>query len=240
MNARSAPAGLVDFDDLIALPVRLLTTQADLAAHYRARWPHLSVDEYQDIDAQQYQLVRLLASSDANPEHGRGTGCSLCAIGDPDQAIYGFRGTDVRFFQQFQADYPAARIVCAHAQLPLHPHHRRRGAAGHRPHHAGARPRSACPDCRMPAASSFANAPPSAPRRSLSSKPSSVSSAAPASPRSTRAASAARPGAPARSTISPFSIAPMRRLRRCGSARALRHCRSKSGPTRRWLSIQPC
>lgn len=103
--------GLVDFDDLIALPVRLLTTHADLAAHYRARWPHLSVDEYQDIDAQQYQLVRLLASSDANSEHGRGTSCSLCAIGDPDQAIYGFRGTDVRFFQQFQADYPAARIV---------------------------------------------------------------------------------------------------------------------------------
>ena len=93
--------GLVDFDDLIALPVGLLATQADLAAHYRARWPHLSVDEYQDVDAQQYQLVRLLASGAP----------SFCAIGDPDQAIYGFRGTDVRFFQQFQSDYPAARIV---------------------------------------------------------------------------------------------------------------------------------
>jgi len=93
--------GLVDFDDLIALPVGLLATQADLAAHYRARWPHLSVDEYQDVDAQQYQLVRLLATGAA----------SLCAIGDPDQAIYGFRGTDVRFFGQFQSDYPAARVV---------------------------------------------------------------------------------------------------------------------------------
>ena len=93
--------GLVDFDDLIALPVGLLATQADLAAHYRARWPHLSVDEYQDVDAQQYQLVRLLAAGAA----------SLCAIGDPDQAIYGFRGTDVRFFGQFQSDYPAARVV---------------------------------------------------------------------------------------------------------------------------------
>jgi DNA helicase-2/ATP-dependent DNA helicase PcrA len=93
--------GLVDFDDLIALPVGLLATQADLAAHYRARWPHLSVDEYQDVDAQQYQLVRLLATGAA----------SLCAIGDPDQAIYGFRGTDVRFFRQFPSDYPAARVV---------------------------------------------------------------------------------------------------------------------------------
>jgi DNA helicase-2/ATP-dependent DNA helicase PcrA len=93
--------GLVDFDDLIALPVGLLATQADLAAYYRARWPHLSVDEYQDVDAQQYQLVRLLATGAA----------SLCVIGDPDQAIYGFRGTDVRFFRQFQSDYPAARVV---------------------------------------------------------------------------------------------------------------------------------
>jgi DNA helicase-2/ATP-dependent DNA helicase PcrA len=93
--------GLVDFDDLIAMPVGLLATQADLAAHYRARWPHLSVDEYQDVDPQQYQLVRLLAAGAA----------SLCAIGDPDQAIYGFRGTDVRFFRQFQSDYPTARVV---------------------------------------------------------------------------------------------------------------------------------
>jgi len=120
--------GLVDFDDLIALPVRLLTTHADLAAHYRVRWPHLSVDEYQDVDAPQYQLVRLLACAVAEPKgsavlqpapsgeerglkHRATAGCSLCVIGDPDQAIYGFRGTDVRFFQQFQADYPAARIV---------------------------------------------------------------------------------------------------------------------------------
>ncbi|MFA5057220.1 MAG: ATP-dependent helicase [Opitutaceae bacterium] len=93
--------GLVDFADLVTLPGELLAAHADLAAHYRGRWPHLSVDEYQDIDERQYRLVRLLAPPDA----------SLCVIGDPDQAIYGFRGTDVRFFQQFQSDYPAARVV---------------------------------------------------------------------------------------------------------------------------------
>ncbi len=93
--------GLVDFDDLIALTVDLLATQPGLAAHYRARWPHLAVDEYQDVDERQYQFVKLLASE----------GASLCAIGDPDQAIYGFRGTDVRFFQQFQNDYADARVV---------------------------------------------------------------------------------------------------------------------------------
>ncbi|HWL53637.1 MAG TPA: UvrD-helicase domain-containing protein [Chthoniobacteraceae bacterium] len=93
--------GLVDFDDLIALSVDLLTAHPDLAALYRSRWPHIAVDEYQDVDERQYQLVRLLADG----------GASLCAIGDPDQAIYSFRGTDVRFFQQFQADYPQAAVV---------------------------------------------------------------------------------------------------------------------------------
>lgn len=93
--------GLVDFDDLIALAVELLTTHPDLAAHYRARWPHLAIDEYQDVDEAQYRLVNLLADGAA----------SLCAIGDPDQAIYGFRGTDVRFFQQFQHDHAGARVV---------------------------------------------------------------------------------------------------------------------------------
>jgi DNA helicase-2/ATP-dependent DNA helicase PcrA len=93
--------GLVDFDDLIALTVELLEADSALASLYRARWPHLSVDEYQDVDEKQYRLVKLLSSTDG----------SLCAIGDPDQAIYGFRGTDVRFFQQFRQDYPEARVA---------------------------------------------------------------------------------------------------------------------------------
>jgi DNA helicase-2/ATP-dependent DNA helicase PcrA len=103
--------GLVDFDDLIALPVQLLTAHADLARHYQARWPHVSVDEFQDIDAPQYELVRLLALSGAGPEPDCDARGSLCVIGDPDQAIYGFRGTDVRFFLQLRDDFPSAQIV---------------------------------------------------------------------------------------------------------------------------------
>jgi len=99
--------GRVDFDGLTGWAVDLLTSQPDLLEPYRARWPHLSVDEFQDIDAPQYRLVRLLAPTGGTVEGGG----SLCVIGDPDQAIYGFRGTDVRFFQQFQADYPGARVV---------------------------------------------------------------------------------------------------------------------------------
>ena len=69
-----------------------------MAARLRARWPQISVDEYQDIDAAQYALLRLLT--------GDGTG--LTVIGDPDQAIYRFRGADVGFFLRFGQDYPGA------------------------------------------------------------------------------------------------------------------------------------
>jgi DNA helicase-2/ATP-dependent DNA helicase PcrA len=91
----------VDFDDLIAAPLKLLGAETGLRDAYRRRFPWISVDEYQDVDEAQYRLIRLLAPADAN----------LCAIGDPDQAIYGFRGTDVRFFQRFREDFPSARIV---------------------------------------------------------------------------------------------------------------------------------
>jgi DNA helicase II / ATP-dependent DNA helicase PcrA len=92
---------LVDLDDLLTLPVGLLAGDPELAAGYADRWRHIWVDEYQDVDELQYRLLRLLAPTDGN----------LCAIGDPDQAIYGFRGADVGFFLRFQADFPAARVV---------------------------------------------------------------------------------------------------------------------------------
>ncbi len=92
---------LVDFDDLIDLPLEWLRRTPDAVARYRARYAWVSVDEYQDIDARQYDLIRLLVPPGGN----------LCAIGDPDQAIYGFRGGDVSFFQRFTTDYPAAFVV---------------------------------------------------------------------------------------------------------------------------------
>ena len=93
--------GLLDFDDLLLKPLALLRERPDLAEHYRQRFRWISIDEYQDIDALQYALIRLLAPADGN----------LCAIGDPDQSIYGFRGADVGFFLRFQQDYPGAKIV---------------------------------------------------------------------------------------------------------------------------------
>ncbi|MEU4448643.1 UvrD-helicase domain-containing protein [Actinosynnema sp. NPDC050801] len=92
---------LVDFDDLISLPLSLLEESPDLVDAYRARWRWVSVDEYQDVDEQQYRLLRLLAPPEGN----------LTAIGDPDQAIYRFRGADVGFFLRFREDFPGARTV---------------------------------------------------------------------------------------------------------------------------------
>ena len=93
-----AARDLVDFDGLVELAAGVLDAEPSVAARLRARWPRISVDEYQDIDAAQYALLRLLA--------GDGTG--LTVIGDPDQAIYRFRGADVGFFLRFGQDYPGA------------------------------------------------------------------------------------------------------------------------------------
>lgn len=91
----------LDFDDLIVLPLRLLEENPDLADAWQARYCQVSVDEFQDLDAAQYELLRRLVPPEGN----------LCAIGDPDQAIYGFRGAEARCFQRFREDYPAARSI---------------------------------------------------------------------------------------------------------------------------------
>jgi DNA helicase-2/ATP-dependent DNA helicase PcrA len=92
---------LVDLDDLIALPVALLRDEPALVEKYRKQWPWIFVDEYQDVDDTQYELLRLLSPADGN----------LCAIGDPDQSIYSFRGADVRYFLRFNQDFRDARLV---------------------------------------------------------------------------------------------------------------------------------
>jgi len=93
--------GLLDFDDLLFDTVRLFETNEDVLHPYQQRFPFISVDEYQDINYAQYRLIRLLAL----PTH------DICVIGDPDQAIYGFRGADVRFFHSFLKDYPGAKTI---------------------------------------------------------------------------------------------------------------------------------
>ncbi|MBU2488288.1 MAG: UvrD-helicase domain-containing protein [Proteobacteria bacterium] len=93
-----ARRNLMDFDDILARGVRLLEGAPEFAAR---RFSHVLVDEYQDINPAQYRLLKALCPD----------GAGLFAIGDPDQAIYGFRGADLAFFQRFSEDFPDARLV---------------------------------------------------------------------------------------------------------------------------------
>ena len=94
-----AAAGALDLDDLVLRTVRLLERDPEVLRTLQTRFRWISVDEYQDVNAAQYRLLRLLA----------GGGANVCVIGDPDQAIYGFRGADHRYFLALGDDFPGAR-----------------------------------------------------------------------------------------------------------------------------------
>jgi uncharacterized protein (TIGR00375 family) len=92
---------LVDFDDLIGRTIQVFESDTGLRDAYRERYQWVCIDEYQDVDEQQVRLIKLFVPPDGN----------ICAIGDPDQAIYRFRGADVRFFAQFTTDFPGTHVV---------------------------------------------------------------------------------------------------------------------------------
>jgi DNA helicase-2/ATP-dependent DNA helicase PcrA len=96
-----AKCDAVDFDDLVVLPVEALARDQALTARWRERFRYVSIDEFQDVDEQQYRLVQLLAPPGSN----------VCVIGDPNQAIYGFRGADAACFARFSADHPDAAVA---------------------------------------------------------------------------------------------------------------------------------
>ncbi len=91
----------IDFDDLVIRAADVLESDPSIRSEYRRRHPFVSIDEYQDVDAEQVRLVRQLVPPGGN----------VCAIGDPDQAIYRFRGADVRYFSEFREHFPGTRVV---------------------------------------------------------------------------------------------------------------------------------
>ena len=116
----------LDFDDLVVRPAALLEGDAALRGAYRERFRHVLVDEYQDTNRVQLRLLELLCA--AEPGAGRGSrrgsgrascgpvqdgwsGRSLCAVGDDDQAIYGWRGAEVRNILRFENHFPGATII---------------------------------------------------------------------------------------------------------------------------------
>ncbi len=91
----------VDFDDLIGLPVKLFTEHPEIADKWQNRLRYLLVDEYQDTNACQYQLLKLLT----------GVRAQFTAVGDDDQAIYGWRGADIDNLRKLPAEFPTLKVI---------------------------------------------------------------------------------------------------------------------------------
>ena len=91
----------VDFDDLLYLTVDVLERFPEAQERWRKAFRYVLVDEYQDTNHAQYRLLQLLASEHRN----------LCAVGDPDQSIYAFRGADIRNILDFERDFPGTQTV---------------------------------------------------------------------------------------------------------------------------------
>src|ERR671928_344776 len=91
----------VDFDDLLMLTVQVLEHFPDARERWQKAFRYILVDEYQDTNHAQYRLLQLLAKPDMN----------VCAVGDPDQSIYAFRGADIRNVLDFERDFPGTRTI---------------------------------------------------------------------------------------------------------------------------------
>jgi len=107
----------IDFDKIIRDALKLLRGKTEIAGaepdevrdQLLGGYSHILVDEYQDIDSEQYELVSAIAGRTLDEGEGR---LSILAVGDDDQNIYTFRGANVRFIRQFHKDYP---------KMPLNP-----------------------------------------------------------------------------------------------------------------------
>jgi DNA helicase-2/ATP-dependent DNA helicase PcrA len=133
-QAKLRQNGALDFDDLLLMTAKLLRTRDDIRGECQARWRYLMIDEYQDTNAAQLELAHLLAGNPPSqpaeafddpfadaPERANqptaestaaaGCGPNICVVGDPDQAIYGWRGADISNILEFEEHYPSAKVI---------------------------------------------------------------------------------------------------------------------------------
>lgn len=98
---RKAGEGLFDFDDMLIGCYQLLKSSPSLLEYYQERFHYFLIDEFQDINKVQYELIKLLSGKHKN----------VCGVGDDDQAIYSFRGSDPSFLLDFETDFPSAKFI---------------------------------------------------------------------------------------------------------------------------------
>jgi DNA helicase-2/ATP-dependent DNA helicase PcrA len=98
---RLREANALDFDDLLLWPALALKHDAELRAELDSRFRFVLIDEYQDTNMAQYAIARGLSIDHPN----------LCVVGDPDQSVYGWRGSDIRNILDFERDFPSARVI---------------------------------------------------------------------------------------------------------------------------------
>ena len=91
----------LDFDDLLLKVHKLFQTDEEVLHKYQNRYLHVLVDEFQDTNSAQYSIARALAEQSGN----------ICVVGDPDQAIYGWRNADIRNILMFQEDFPSSKVI---------------------------------------------------------------------------------------------------------------------------------
>ncbi|OBH83623.1 DNA helicase PcrA [Mycobacterium sp. E2989] len=108
---RLRAANALDFDDLIGETVAVLRAFPQIAQHYRRRFRHVLVDEYQDTNHAQYVLVRELVGHGVTESADDVSPAELCVVGDADQSIYAFRGATIRNIEDFERDYPDATTI---------------------------------------------------------------------------------------------------------------------------------
>ena len=98
---RRKAAQALDFDDLLIEAVRLLRDKKEIREKWRAQFEYILIDEYQDTNAAQYQLVKLLVNDAQN----------ICVVGDDWQSIYSWRGADFKNILNFERDFPGASVI---------------------------------------------------------------------------------------------------------------------------------
>ena len=118
---RLIASNAVDFDDLLMLTVQVLESFPEARERWQKAFRYILVDEYQDTNHAQYRLLQLLAEKHRN----------VCAVGDPDQSIYAFRGADIRNILEFERDFGETQDDRARAELPLDEHDPRVRERGH-------------------------------------------------------------------------------------------------------------